>query len=154
LDGVQHHRGLEANADARWSAWSVGLGLSLLDARRSSSLAAFNNQRPTNVPQQVLRLQTQYRVTAVEGLRLLAHLSHEGRRAVLPDNSIMLPAWSRLDIGAMLERRLGGVATTWRLNIDNLADKRFFKESPYQFGHAYLFTGVPRTVRLSVTAAL
>jgi hypothetical protein len=38
--------------------------------------------------------------------------------------------------------------------IENLTDKRYWKESPYQYGHVYLFPGAPRTLRLAVTAAL
>jgi iron complex outermembrane recepter protein len=33
-------------------------------------------------------------------------------------------------------------------------NKSYFKESPYQFSHAYLFPGAPRTARLSVQIAL
>ena len=36
---------------------------------------------------------------------------------------------------------------TWRAGIDNLADRRAWKESPYQFGHVYLFPLAPRTWR-------
>jgi iron complex outermembrane recepter protein len=52
------------------------------------------------------------------------------------------------------ERKLCGVATTWTLGIENLADKRYWRESPTQFGHVYLYPGAPRTLRLSMTAAL
>jgi iron complex outermembrane receptor protein len=33
-------------------------------------------------------------------------------------------------------------------------DKRYWKESPYQFGHVYLYPGAARTIRLAVQAAL
>jgi iron complex outermembrane receptor protein len=85
---------------------------------------------------------------------LLGQLSHEGRRAVLPDESIMLPAWTRFDTALRYETQLGGTATTWTLGIDNIANKRYWKESPLQFGHVYLYPGAPRTLRLTFTAAL
>ena len=65
-----------------------------------------------------------------------------------------MPAWTRLDAALRYERKLGGVATTWTLGIENLADKRYWRESPTQFGHVYLYPGAPRTLRLSMTAAL
>ena len=40
------------------------------------------------------------------------------------------------------------------VGIDNVADTRAWKESPYQFGHAYLFPLAPRTWRVSVQADL
>jgi iron complex outermembrane receptor protein len=72
----------------------------------------------------------------------------------LPDESVMLPAWTRFDASLRYETKISGTATAWTLGIDNLANKRYWKESPYQFGHVYLYPGAPRTVRLSVTAAL
>jgi iron complex outermembrane receptor protein len=73
---------------------------------------------------------------------------------VLPDESIMLPAWTRLDAALRYETKLRGTATTWTLGIDNVTDKRYWKEAPSQFGHVYLYPGAPRTLRLAFTAAL
>jgi len=36
----------------------------------------------------------------------------------------------------------------------NITDKRYWKESPFQFGHVYLYSGAPRTFRVALTAAL
>ena len=68
----------------------------------------------------------------------------------LPDNSARIPSWTRLDTGLRFERRVGGVATVWRAGIDNLLDRRAWRESPFQFGHAYLYPLAPRSWRLSV----
>jgi iron complex outermembrane receptor protein len=46
------------------------------------------------------------------------------------------------------------VQTTWVLGIDNVTNRRYWRESPYQFSHAYLYPGAPRTFRLSLTVAL
>ena len=43
---------------------------------------------------------------------------------------------------------------SWTLGVDNVFDRRFWRESPYQFGHIYLYQGAPRTVRIALTAAL
>ena len=43
-----------------------------------------------------------------------------------------------------------GQPNTWSLTVDNVANRRYFKESPYQYGHVYLFPGAPRTVKLAV----
>ena len=47
-----------------------------------------------------------------------------------------------------------GRTWTLRAGIDNIFDKRAWKESPYQFGHAYLFPLAPRTLRVSLETAL
>jgi iron complex outermembrane receptor protein len=38
----------------------------------------------------------------------------------------------------------------WTLAIDNLADRRYWRESPKQYGHYYLYPGAPRTLRVAV----
>ena len=106
------------------------------------------------MPKNVARAQVAYRVAAVPGLELQGAMSYEGRRNVLPDGSITLPSWTRFDAALRYDTKLNGVATTWTLGVENLADRRYWKESPYQFGHVYLFPGAPRTLRLAVTVAL
>jgi iron complex outermembrane receptor protein len=155
-DGEARHRGLELAAGAQRGAWTWDAGLTLLDAKREGASIdpSLNGKRPVNVPDHVLRAAAAYRVPALPGLTLQAQASHEGRRSVLPDESVMLPAWTRFDASLRYETKIGDTATAWTLGIDNLANKHYWKESPYQFGHVYLYPGAPRTVRLSVTAAL
>ena len=50
--------------------------------------------------------------------------------------------------------RIAGITWTWRLGVDNLFDKRAWRESPFEFSHVYLFPLAPRTWRVSVQADL
>jgi iron complex outermembrane recepter protein len=154
FDGQQHHQGLEASSSHVQGSWQLGASATLLKARRENSSInpALNGLKPTNAPSHILRLNAAYRIKA--SWQAAAHISHEGRRAILPDNSLLLPAWTRLDASLKYATQLQGIHTTWQLAIDNLLDKRFFKESPHQFGHIYLFPAAPRTLRLSVSMAL
>ena len=111
---------------------------------------SLNGMRPTNVPDLIVRANGVYRIAGVPGLSLLGTVSYEGSRSVLPDESITLPAWTRVDLGLTYETRLMGQPNTWSLTVDNVANRRYFKESPYQYGHVYLFPGAPRTVKLAV----
>ena len=91
-----------------------------------------------------------WKLVAVPGLELQGQLSHEGRRAVTPDETITLPGWTRIDAALHYDTRLNGASTRWTLGIENLANKRYWKESPYQFGHVYLYPLAARTWRASV----
>ncbi|SEJ69675.1 MULTISPECIES: TonB-dependent siderophore receptor [unclassified Variovorax] len=155
-DGRAVHRGLEGGAQWNQGPWRLGGSVTLIDAKRRDSTAnpALNGQSPTNVPKQVLRAQAAYRVPAVPGLEVAGQLSYEGRRNVLPDGSVTLPSWTRVDAVLRYDTRMRGVTTTWTLAVDNLFDRRYWKESPYQFSHVYLFPGAPRTLRLGLTVAL
>jgi iron complex outermembrane receptor protein len=155
-DGEARHRGLELSANAQTGPWTLDGGLTLLDAKRQGGSIdpSLNGKRPINVPSRIVRAGAAYRVAALPGLSVEGKVSHEGPRPVLTDQSIMLSAWTRFDAALRYETKVAGTATTWTLGIDNIADKRYWKESPTQFGHVYLYPGAPRTFRLSVTAAL
>ncbi len=156
VDGEARHRGLELSGGTTLGPLDLNAGVSLIDAQRSANQInpTFNGLEPTNVPKSILRVQADYRFSTLPGLRLHGHLSREGQRAVLPDNSLFLPAWTRVDAALHYDTRIGGANTTFTLSVDNLLDKRYFKESPYQFSHAYLYPGAPRTLRLAVHASL
>jgi iron complex outermembrane receptor protein len=150
IDGAQRHRGAEAALGWRRGDWNAQLAAMALRARREDSSVdpAANGRVPTNVPQRTLKAQAEYRV--LPALTASLGLVHEGRRYATPDNSAQIPGWTRIDAGAAWEQVLGRGMAIWRLGIDNVADKRAWKESPYQFGHAYLYPLAARTVRLSV----
>jgi iron complex outermembrane recepter protein len=159
LDGSAVHKGVEAQAQGLIGVggpWAWNAGVMLLNAQRAgSSDAAMNGLRPVNVPAQSLRLGGSYRVATMHGLELGAQMVAEGNRTVLPgDNVTVIPGWSRVDLSARWRQRSGDSTFTWRAGLDNATDRRAWKESPYSFGHAYLFPLAPRTARLSVQVDL
>jgi iron complex outermembrane receptor protein len=153
IDGEAVHRGLELSLAAQRGAWRWQASALWLHARREGSAnPAVNGLEPVNVPARSLRLQASYEVTA--GSELQATVIHEGDRAALPDNSVRIPGWTRLDVGLKVQQQLAGARLTWRAGIDNLTDARAWKEAPYQFGHAYLFPQAPRSARASLQVDL
>ena len=161
IDGTARHRGIEAAAAWHANAWLLQASALWLDAeRRGASQPGVDGTRPTNVPQRTLRLMAEYTLPATTalpaaaGLALLANLTAESDRVVLPyDQTARIPGWARVDLGARWRQPLAGnTALIWRLGVDNATDRRAWKESPYQFGHAYLYPLAPRTWRGSVQA--
>jgi len=156
IDGSARHRGLDASGSVEQGAWTLAASAMWLDAeRRNAADASLNGQRPTNVPERSAHLQARWRVPAAQGLELAADLRHEGRRSVLPDGSIELPSWTRTDLGARWLQPTATLGTlTWRVGIDNVFDRRAWKESPTQFGHVYLYPLEARTLRVSLQTTL
>ncbi len=152
VDGSARHRGIEAAWAQSFAAWTLQGSAMLLQAERRGSLEpGINGQRPVNVPRTSLRVGTEYRPAALPGLALQAGLSAESDRVVLPyDSTVRIGGWSRLDLGLRWRHQAGPASLVWRLAVDNVTDRRAWKESPYQFGHAYLYPLAPRTVRASV----
>lgn len=159
VDGTQRHLGLEASSAWRIDAWTLRGSAQWLHARRENSQnAALNGLQPTNVPARTLKLQAAYAVPnsllPTSGLSLQGGLQYESARMALPDNSLRIPGFARADLGARWDTRAAGAQLTWRAGVDNVFDKRAWRESPYQFSHAYLFPLAPRTLRISVQAEL
>ena len=155
-DGVARHRGLEAEAE--WNAGPLavrGSVLALQARRQGAANPERNGRRPTNVPERSAKLQAAWSLPSAPGLALLGFLSHEGSRMVLPDNSVATTGWTRVDLGLRYAQRVqGGARWVWRFSLENVANRRAWKESPYQFGHAYLYPLAPRTVRAALDVTL
>lgn len=155
LDGSARHRGAEVGGHWRHGAWTLAGGAQWLRARREgASDPALDGLKPVNVAERTVKLQLGRDVASVPGLAWNVGIVHEGPRMALPDNRARIDGWTRLDALLRYRHSAAGSTLTWRLGVDNLADARAWKESPYQFGHAYLFPLAPRTWRVSVQADL
>jgi len=152
VDGKQTHRGLEAGLQWLGSKWRLGAQTQLLHAKISGIQQSPESvgSTPLNVPQFVLRGMAEYRYSSIPGLRTGVRVSHEGERNVTENGDVKLPAWTTFDATAHYDTKVNNVASTWTLGVDNIADKRYWRESPKQFGHYYLYPGAPRTLRASV----
>lgn len=142
-DGGSVHRGLEGYWQAQYGQLGVNASAMILDAEREGSAVVADGRTPVNVPNLSLKLSTSYKVsqevTGTLPFVLQADLVHEGRRWVDKNNTLRLPAWTRVDVGVRAMQQLQGVALTWRLGVSNLFDKRAWREAPNNFGHIWLF---------------
>jgi iron complex outermembrane receptor protein len=152
LDGKQTHQGLDLGANLSTGQWRLGsqaqwLHAKITDVNETSGVVG---SAPLNVPKFVLRGMAEYRYTSIPGLRTGMRVSHEGERNVTEDASVKLPSWTTFDASTHYDTKVNNVASIWSLAVDNLQDKRYWRESPKQFGHYYLYPGAPRTLRVTV----
>ena len=153
IDGNARHRGFEAALGWRGGSWAAHLSSLWLNANREgASNVGLNGLRPSNVPKSSQRAELTYDMSSLQGLRLQANVVHEGNRAVLPDNSITAPGWTRLDLAVRYLQKLTSTTLTWRVGVQNATGHRAWRETPYQFGHSYLFPMPGRTWRASLQA--
>ena len=146
---------MEANAGWGGGGWILQGSAQWLRARREGSQdPALNGKRPTNVPRAALKMQARYDVGAMPGLSVQADMLAESDRMVLPDNSARVPGYGRLDASLRYMQSTSAGPLIWRAGVDNVFNRRAWKESPFEFGHAYLFPLPARTLRFSVEAAL
>jgi iron complex outermembrane receptor protein len=155
IDGTERHRGIELNGAWQAAHWTLQGSAQILRARREGGEdPTLNGKRRTNVPEATLKLQARHDLAAWPGLSLLANVVAESNRVVLPDNSLRIPGYARIDASVRCVQATSIGAFTWRAGVDNVLDRRAWRESPYQFGHAYLFPLPQRALRVSVEAAL
>lgn len=152
-DGFARHRGIEAGADLRWRGGGLFASVTRLQARRRGSVAAsLNGLQPANVPQTAIK--AQWRQDLLPGLQLQLGLQHEGRRFATPDNLTAVPAWTVADAGLRYLWVQGRQTWVWRAAVDNLTDRRAWREAPWQYDHSYLYPLAPRTFRTSLELRL
>ncbi len=148
------HRGLELAATGRVDdALSVQASMTVLDAKFTKAVdPALVGERVTNVPRVKTSLFADYKIAALPGLAINALATFENGKNVTADGSVTLPRAWQLDAGLRYQQVIAGKSTLWRLNVENLTNRIYWREAPTQYwGGIYLFPSTPRTVRASVT---
>jgi iron complex outermembrane receptor protein len=73
-------------------------------------------------------------------------------KSVTANGSVELPSAWQLDAGLSYQQRIAGKSTLWRLNVENLSNRIYWREAPtMDWGGIYLFPSTPRTLRASAT---
>jgi iron complex outermembrane receptor protein len=63
-------------------------------------------------------------------------------------NTIRLPSWTRLDLGARYATQLAGKRVVFRASVDNVFDRNYWQGV---FFNGSVTLGAPRTFRLSAS---
>lgn len=150
--GRLHNRGLELSADGEVTP-GLRLWASLAGIRartEDTGVAAYGGHQALNVPRLRGSLQAQWQIPGVDGLALLAGAQYSASKYADRSGRIEVGGYTVYNLGVRYTTRLGGVASTWWLSVDNLTDKFYWRDSGDYLGDVYLFTGAPRSARLSV----
>jgi iron complex outermembrane receptor protein len=148
------HRGLELTAAGRVSdTLSIQASLMALDATYTQALdTTLVGQRVTNVPRTKGSLFADYKVAVLPGLSVNALATYESTKSVTADGRVVLPAAWQLDAGLSYPLQIAGKLVTWRLNVENVTNRIYWREAPTtSWGGIYLFSSTPRTVRTNAT---
>lgn len=141
--GEQRHRGAEIDFSGELGdGWRVYGGASWIDAAvtRSNDPALALGSRPLNIPKQSANLWLSK--SFLERWRAGIGIYHLGERYAFSDNTVRLPAYTRLD--AALSYRWKG--TEFALNLRNLSDQRYYDSAT---NNNQIAPGIPRTAMLT-----
>jgi len=98
-------------------------------------------------PEFTVGLGVEYKLP-VEGLSVNARGNYVDSQYLNNANTLELPDYALLDIGAKYTTNLGGVNTTFRANIDNVTDEKYWAGV---FNSGFATIGSGRTYKLGVT---
>jgi iron complex outermembrane receptor protein len=133
LSGYFVQKGLEASTLWEWKKFSWQQSAMLVQIDRSDNL------KVTNVPQYTWRSHIGYKWNDNSLLTLSS--VYEGEREIETNGQTQLAAWVRWDMS--LNYR------SWHVRVENIFANRYWRESPTQYGHIYLYPGIQRQVSLS-----
>lgn len=154
--GQQTHTGLELTANGQLSdALQINASASMLQARaRNSGTAAYEGHQLVNVPRTRANLHLDYALPFATGLGVTGGWRYASSNTATVDGSVRVPSYSVVDLGLRYRHTLRQQPVTWRLSVDNVFDKFYWRDTGSSAGDYYLFTGAPQQARLSVTFAL
>lgn len=119
--------------------------------QRDTNVAATEGQRTIGIPNKQANLGAEWTVPGISGLSLDARVIATGNVYADAANTLSVPGWTRLDIGARYLIDLGDNLLTLRGRIDNVTDRDYWASSGGYPGLGYLVLGAPRTLTISAT---
>jgi len=125
-DGFTRYRGIELAAD--WTltrALSVAGSTTLRQNKIEYTAPKPNSKQPLS-PKVQAGLEANYRVAELPGLRLHGGLQYVGSMPFDVANVHTMPSYTLLDAGLSYRTRYDGHGLTWRANISNLGNRRYW----------------------------
>ncbi|HEY1069151.1 TonB-dependent siderophore receptor [Thermomonas sp.] len=154
--GREVHDGLELSANGRLTdALGINASVAAIRARADGTgTAAFDGRQVVNVPRLRASLHLDYALPAMPQLALLAGWRHAAANPATPDGAVEVPAYDVFDAGLRYTGQLRERAFVVQLGIDNLSNRRYWRDTGSSLGDNYLFPGTPRLARLTVRVGL
>ncbi|OWT65862.1 TonB-dependent siderophore receptor [Candidimonas nitroreducens] len=146
-NGLSVYQGMELGASTLLgSNWRVGGNIMLLKASYGKG-SSYDGERVSGAPHFVAAAQVSYSVPQIEGLTLRADAKYTGSTTLRPAGDLKLPSYTVFNLGASYDTRIAGHDTTFRLAVNNLADKAYWE---YQYDN-YIKPGDPRSISLNAS---
>lgn len=150
-EGQQHNIGLELGVQGRLGRnLDMTSSLALTRSRlKDLTVAEYQGHQTQNIPAVRFAGYLSYQLPHVEGLRLLAGMQYSSSKYAEKTGTVKVSGYTVFNAGTAYNFRAYGYDNTLRLNVDNLFNKKYWRDVGSFFGDDYLFLGAPRTAQLS-----
>jgi iron complex outermembrane receptor protein len=123
-----------------------------LEAKQSGALLSDQNgKQAIGIPHWKAVIFADYLIPQVENLSVQGGWTYISSKGVTLDNSIKAAGYHKFDAGLKYIDRLGSSRATYRLNIENLFDKFYWRDVSQTYGSNTLYPGTPRIFRVTAT---
>lgn len=149
LNGEQRNRGVEANLFGE-PAHGVRLlaGLMYLDPKLTKTQGGLNDGNDAiAAPRWSANLGGEWDVPGWSGVTLSGRMLYTSAQYLDAENTLKIPGWTRLDVGARYFTRIGNTPVTLRANVENLLNRDYWASA----NAGQLLLGAPRTVLFSAS---
>lgn len=148
--GEQRNRGVELNVFGEVTPQLRLLGgVTFLhgELTETANLATRGN-KPIGVPSLQVNLGAEWDAPFLPGLTLAGNVIHTSKQSVNTANTMEIPSWTRLDLGARYRTEISERPVTFRAEVENVFDNDYWS-GVASFGT--ISQGAPLTVKLSMT---
>ncbi|NCE88286.1 TonB-dependent siderophore receptor [Pseudomonas sp. Q1] len=151
--GRQQNTGLELSANG-WATERLQIATSVAAIRArvdGSGTPAYEGHQAINVPKLRASVYADYALPWVNGLAVLGGVQYSAKKYANRSGNVEVGDYAVVNVGSRYTTRLDGYETVFRLSVDNLFDKRYWRDAGEYLGDDYLFQGAPLTARLSAS---
>jgi iron complex outermembrane receptor protein len=149
--GRETHDGVELNAEGKATNWLrlSGSAAAIRAISDNTGTPGYDNKQVLNVPHLHTALFADILLPHARGLHLMPGWSYTGRKEATRDDTVSVAGYNLFNLGARYTPGGEQGHVTLRLYADNIANKRYWKDTGANYGDTFIHLGAPTTVRLS-----
>ncbi|PRA33100.1 TonB-dependent siderophore receptor [Pseudomonas poae] len=151
--GEQKNTGVELSANG-WATERLQIATSVAAIRArvtGSGTSDYEGHQAINVPKLRASVYADYALPWVNGLAVLGGVQYSAKKYADRTGNVEVGDYAVVNVGSRYTTKVDGYETVLRLSVDNLFDKRYWRDVGEYMGDDYLFQGAPLTARLSAT---
>ncbi len=123
-----------------------------LEAKQEgASIAAMNGAQAIGIPNWRAVMFADYQLPQVEKMSVQGGWTYVSSKPVTLDNSLSVPGYHKFDAGLRYLDKVGKSKATYRLFVENVFDKYYWRDVSQTYGSNTLYPGIPRIFRATAT---
>jgi len=143
------YRGVELSASGKLTEGVIfSSALTYLDTSIEETALDINRSHVGGAPELLANVGVDIDIPFVNGLSMGNYLIYSDKQYVADGSDVVIPSWTRWDLGMKYETKLNEQDLTVLFDVSNVTNKKYW-EGASQFG--YVSSGQPRVYSLSVS---